>query len=65
MSTEMGGLFGLFALVPIILYLFIIAFGIYFTVRAIRFMNEKTQLDQARNEKLDALIKVMQEKSRE
>ncbi|MFJ7726110.1 hypothetical protein ACIQXV_08075 [Neobacillus sp. NPDC097160] len=60
---RMGSVFGLFALVPILLYLFIIGFSIYFIVRTVRFMNEKTKLDQQRNEKLDALIKVMQEKS--
>lgn len=59
----MDSMFGLFALVPILMYLFIIGFGIYFIVRTVRFMNEKTKLDQQRNEKLDALIKVMQEKS--
>ncbi|ETI69173.1 hypothetical protein [Neobacillus vireti] len=65
MSNELGSLFGLFALVPILLYLLILAFSIWFIFRTIRFMNEKTMLDQARNEKLDALIKVMQEKSGE
>ncbi|MFF2447156.1 hypothetical protein ACFVSW_08625 [Neobacillus sp. NPDC058068] len=65
MSNELGSLFGLFALVPILLYLLILGFSIWFIVRTIRFMNEKTMLDKARNEKLDALIKVMQEKSGE
>jgi hypothetical protein len=52
--------FGMFALIPILLYLFILGFTIYFIVRAIRFMNDKTKLDQERNEKLDTLIKAVQ-----
>ncbi len=55
-------IFGLFAIVPILLYLLILGFGIYFIVRTIRFMNEKTKLDQQRNEKLDLLIKVLQDR---
>lgn len=61
----MGNVFGLFAVIPILLYLFILGFSIWFIVRTIRFMSEKTKLDQERNQKLDALIKVMQEKSGE
>jgi hypothetical protein len=53
-------IFGLFAIVPILFYLLILGFGIYFIVRTIRFMNEKTKLDLERNEKLDSLIKVIQ-----
>ncbi|MFL6555336.1 MAG: hypothetical protein ACJ8MO_04395 [Bacillus sp. (in: firmicutes)] len=52
-------LFGLFAIIPILLYLVILGFGIYFIVRTIRFMNEKTKLDQQRNEKLDSLIQAI------
>lgn len=59
---ENGNVFGLFAIIPILLYLFIIGFSIYFIVRTLRFMNEKTKLDQARNEKLDNLIKVIHDK---
>ncbi|MDN3018268.1 hypothetical protein PH210_18990 [Paenibacillus sp. BSR1-1] len=54
-----GNIFGLFAIIPILLYLVILVFSIYFVVRTIRFMNEKTKLDQERNEKLDLLIKVL------
>ncbi|CAH2716758.1 hypothetical protein BACCIP111895_03946 [Neobacillus rhizosphaerae] len=61
----MGSVFGMFAIIPILMYLLILGFSIYFIVRTIRFMNEKTKLDQQRNEKLDTLIKVMQEKSGE
>jgi hypothetical protein len=58
---ENGNVIGLFAIVPILLYLLILGF-IYFIVRTIRFMNEKTKLDQARNDKLDALIKTIQDR---
>ncbi|WP_223589332.1 hypothetical protein [Neobacillus bataviensis] len=54
-----GNIFGLFAIIPILLYLVILVFSIYFVVRTIKFMNEKTKLDQERNEKLDLLIKVL------
>lgn len=50
------GMFSLFAFIPFIIYLFILGFTIYFIVKVIKFMNEKTKLDQQRNEKLDALI---------
>ena len=42
-SMEM---FGLLSLIPILFYLLILGFGIYFIVRIIRFMNEKTKLDK-------------------
>jgi hypothetical protein len=57
-------LFGLFAIIPILLYLVILGFSIYFIVRTLRFMNEKTKLDQQRNEKLDSLIHAIQENNR-
>ena len=53
--------FGLFAIIPILLYLAILGFIIYFIVRTIRFMNEKTKLDQQRNEKLDLLIEAIKD----
>lgn len=53
------GMFSLFAFIPFIIYLVILGFTIYFIVRVIKFMNEKTKLDQQRNEKLDALIAAM------
>ncbi|MCM3569155.1 hypothetical protein [Neobacillus mesonae] len=59
-----GSIFGLFAIVPILLYLIILVFAIYFVVRTIRFMSEKTKLDQERNQKLDALINAIQENNR-
>lgn len=57
-------LFGLFAIIPILLYLIILGFSIYFIVRTIRFMNEKTKLDQQRNEKLDELIQTIKVNNR-
>jgi hypothetical protein len=57
-------LFGLFAIIPILLYLVILGFSIYFVVRTLRFMNEKTKLDQQRNEKLDSLIQALKENNK-
>ncbi|MGE8079250.1 hypothetical protein [Peribacillus loiseleuriae] len=54
-----GRFFGLFALIPLLIYLGLIVFSIYFVVKMIKFMNAKTKLDQERNEKLDELIKVI------
>ncbi|GHI00666.1 hypothetical protein [Neobacillus kokaensis] len=53
--------FGLFPIIPLILYLFIFGLVIFFIVRAIRFMNEKTRLDYERNQKLENLIKAIQD----
>ncbi|PGY16074.1 hypothetical protein COE25_00840 [Bacillus sp. AFS031507] len=57
-------MFGLVAMIPILLYLVILVFSIYFIVRTIRFMNEKTKLDQQRNEKLDELIQTIKVNNR-
>ncbi|KWW21089.1 hypothetical protein [Peribacillus sp. FSL E2-0218] len=54
-----GGLIGLFAIVPILLYLGLLILSIYFVIKIIKFINAKTKLDQQRNEKLDELIKVI------
>ncbi|MEK3886429.1 hypothetical protein [Bacillus sp. FSL K6-3431] len=51
--------FSLFAFVPIILYLAIIVFGIYFVIKVIKFMNEKTKSDREKNERLNELIQVI------
>lgn len=57
----MGDLgFGLFALIPIVIYLGVLGLSIYMIVRTVTFMNEKTRLDRERNAKLDALIKAVQ-----
>ena len=53
------GMFALLALLPITLYLAFTGFAIYFVIKVMKFMNEKTKLDQERNEKLDELIKAL------
>lgn len=59
MFYEPNGISVLFAFLPVILFLIIIGFGIYFVIRLIKFMNAKTKLDQERNDKLDELIRVV------
>lgn len=44
---------------PIIIYLVIIIVGVYIVVKVIKFMNAKIKLDKERNEKLDKLIRAM------
>lgn len=54
----------LITLLPFILYLALIIFGIYFVFKVVKFMETKIKLDQEKNEKIDQLIKVInQEKS--
>ena len=53
------GVFALLALFPIILYLVLTGFVIYFLIKVIKFMNRKIKLDQEKNEKLDVLIKTL------
>ncbi|MGG0284241.1 hypothetical protein ABEY41_03735 [Peribacillus butanolivorans] len=53
-------LYVLLTLIPIIIYLVLTGFAIYFVIKVIKFMNEKTKLDREKNEKLDELIKVNQ-----
>ncbi|MGG0288877.1 hypothetical protein ABEY41_28155 [Peribacillus butanolivorans] len=60
MINSGDGLFALVAFLPIIFCLVITGFSIYFVIKVIKFMNEKTKLDRDRNEKLDELIKVNQ-----
>ncbi|MBK5458279.1 MULTISPECIES: hypothetical protein [Peribacillus] len=62
MINSGDGLFALVAFLPIIFCLVITGFSIYFVIKVIKFMNEKTKLDRDRNEKLDELIKVNQGK---
>ncbi|MDQ1143749.1 large-conductance mechanosensitive channel [Bacillus sp. SORGH_AS 510] len=52
--------FGLFAFIPVLIYLVILGLSIFVIVRMVTFMNEKTKLDRERNDKLDALIKAVQ-----
>jgi hypothetical protein len=54
-----NGLFALLTFLPILIYLVLTGFGIYFVIKVIKFMNEKTNLDRERNKKLDELIKVI------
>jgi uncharacterized BrkB/YihY/UPF0761 family membrane protein len=54
-----NGLFALLAFLPIIFYIVLIGFGIYFVIKVYRFMNEKNKSDRERNEKLAELIKVV------
>ncbi|MCM3677345.1 hypothetical protein M3699_27050 [Peribacillus simplex] len=56
------GLFALVAFLPIIFYLVLTVFAIYFVIKVIKFMNEKIKLDKEKNEKLDELIKINQSK---
>ncbi|CAM4007469.1 hypothetical protein [Lederbergia lenta] len=59
MEYSGNGLFALFAFIPIILYLAILGFGIYFVIKVIKFINAKTISDRERNAKLDELIQVI------
>jgi hypothetical protein len=53
------GLFVLLTVLPIIFYLVVIVFAIYFVMKVIKFMNEKTKLDREKNEKLTEIIKIL------
>jgi hypothetical protein len=59
MINSGDGVFALLALVPIIFYLVLTGFAIYFVIKVIKFINEKIKLDREKNEKLDQLIKVL------
>jgi hypothetical protein len=48
---------------PMILYLVLTGFGVYFIIKVIKFMNAKTKSDQIRNEKMDELIKAISRNS--
>jgi ABC-type nickel/cobalt efflux system permease component RcnA len=58
------GIFSFIPIITILSYLLILGLSIYFIVRTIKFMNDKTKLDQQRNEKLDSLLKAIQENKR-
>ncbi|WML43990.1 hypothetical protein [Neobacillus sp. PS3-40] len=53
-----GGI-ALLMFLPIILYLALTAFCIYFIIKVIKFMNAKTKSDQERNQKMDELVKIV------
>lgn len=63
MHTEFApnGMFMFLAFLPIVFYLLLIIFGIYFVVKVIKFMNEKMKVDRIKNERLDELIKVLKQ----
>ncbi|HEY2419863.1 MAG TPA: hypothetical protein VGI04_00510 [Neobacillus sp.] len=44
---------------PYIFNLLLAILGIYFVIKVTKFMNVKTKLDRERNEKIDELIKVI------
>ena len=49
----------LLTFLPIIFYLILTAFAIYFVIKVVKFFNEKTKLDREKNEKLTEIIKVL------
>ena len=53
------GMFVLLTFLPIIFYLVLTVFAIYFVIKVIKFMNEKTKLDREKNEKLTEIIKIL------
>ncbi|WP_150285263.1 hypothetical protein [Rummeliibacillus sp. TYF-LIM-RU47] len=50
---------------PLIIYLVLIIVGVYIVVKVIKFMNAKIKLDKERNEKLDELIRAMNQDKEE
>jgi len=54
-----NGMFYLLTFLPIIFYLVLTVFAIYFVIKVIKFMNEKTKLDREKNEKLTKIIMVL------
>ena len=53
------GMFAILTFLPIIFYLVLFVFAIYFVIKVIKFMNEKTKLDREKNEKLTEIIAVL------
>jgi len=53
------GMFVLLTFLPIIFYFVLTVFAIFFVIKIIKFMNEKTLLDREKNEKLTEIIKVL------
>lgn len=52
------------SLLPIIFYLGLLAFIIYFAIKVIQFMGEKIRLDKEKNERLTELIKIFDQNKR-
>ena len=59
------GMFVLLTFLPIIFYLVLTIFAIYFVIKVIKFMNEKTRLDREKNEKLTEIIKVLNKEKKD
>lgn len=55
------GMFTVFALLPLIIYLAVIIFGVYFVIKMVQFMDAKIKLDKEKNEKIDQLIQVIKQ----
>ena len=54
-----SGMIVLLTFLPIIFYLILTGFAIYFVIKVVKFMNEKIKLDREKNEKLTEIIKVL------
>ena len=54
-----SGMIVLLTFLPVIFYLIVAVFAIYFVIKVVKFMNEKTKLDREKNEKLTEIIKVL------
>lgn len=48
----------IFFLLPLSLFIFVI----YFLVKALAYLNAKKQMDQERNQKLDTLVRILEQK---
>lgn len=48
----------IFFLLPLSLFIFVI----YFLVKALAYMNAKKQMDQERNQKLDTVVRILEQK---
>jgi len=57
------GFGGVMMFIPFLIMIALYVFVIYVLVSVLRFMKKKNELDQARNEKLDKLIQVLETKS--
>ena len=57
------GVFALFGLLPVIFYLVLFVFLIYFVIKTVKFMEIKIKLDQEKNEKINELIQLINQKS--
>ncbi|RHW34077.1 hypothetical protein D1B33_14870 [Lysinibacillus yapensis] len=54
-----NGMFAVMALLPIAFYVVLIFFGIYFVIKAVKYMDAKIKLDREKNEKIDRLIEAI------